>query len=143
MAINYYNTVEDNRSVEKPFSITQKLDQWGTKLVDPRQVFYGGRNFSVTNKGVEDKGVVTTGKLELTRFDRIKVRVGIILKQIAAFFNPAIKIKYKMVDAYVAAVLNPSSEKTPVSSSAEKVQAVRQGQDCGDACFAACCPCIR
>lgn len=120
MSINYYNTVEDMRSAEKPFSVWNKLDQWGTKLVDPRKAAYGGHTYVAhSNNIAEVADLNAPEQLPLTLGDRIKVRVGVILKQIAAFFSKVIRSKYQHVDDTIRGNIKKKPD----------VKATKQGND--------------
>lgn len=128
MSINYYNSIEDKRFVEQTFSLARKLDQWGTKLVQPRQAAYGGHTYIITRKMID---VVPSSPIcrKLTLVEKIKVKVGIILKQIAAFFSAKIKSKYEFVDQLdTLGCLGP------------KVKPVKNGKSNGiDDCLRPCC----
>lgn len=142
MNINYYNSVEVKTVAEKSFSITQKLDQWGTKLVQPRQAAYGGRSYTIAEKGVE-LATDQPGAYILGRSDKFKVMLGIILKKIAAFFNAAIKSKYQQVDQYNNKDPITAVVQDPLSPKAQTVVAVKNAAnltlDCNDCCR---CPCL-
>lgn len=135
MKINYYNTVEIISTVDESFSMTQKLDQWGTNLVKP----YAGKTYHIFHieGGFTAREMESDEGKKVQGLQHLKVILGLFLKRVAAFFNNEIKWKYTFVDTQ-------KGEPFPLQS---RVELIKQGnQDTRDclnclACCAICCQC--
>lgn len=93
---NFYNSV-DLKGVEQPFSLTQKLDSWGDRLMQPHRASYGGKQWTLNLQTKTLEGSALGEPTKLSFLDKVKVKIGLIFKSIAAFFNSEIRAKYELV----------------------------------------------
>lgn len=145
MGVNFYNTITvresvSNQTVEQPFSIANKLDQWGTKLVKPYQKNYGGHSYTIHVKEemASEEPTPPMGINGLSLIEKIKVFCGVLLKKLAALLDSNINKKYLLIDQIFGPKIK-FGDLLPVTPKAQ-VEKAGNPNDCN---CNSCCPCIK
>lgn len=99
---NLYHDIELKAQGEQKLSISNTLDRWGSNLIRPFKTVYGGHSFTLeasTNTIVQHPDSSLDVFIPMNILEKLKVKIGLVLKRIAVFFDSRIEAKYQLVDA--------------------------------------------